>query len=361
MIRPSLAAETLAELRRRIEAGAFGERMPGERQLCEDLGVSRPTMRAALEELEREGSIASDGRKARRVLARPKRRDPSGKGAERVVLLRSAAANARAADPSLDYFLGHEFHLAGYEFLVRTVPSEVLETPGVGLRNLVHSLRPSLWILTGLPRKAQRWFLEQNARCLVFGSSHAEAGFPFLDEDYRATCRHAAGRMLAAGHRQLALLLPKPMLQGDRESREGFLEGLKLSQREGLGSTVVQTGGTPESAARAAKKLLAAEPRPTAWLVCHPHDCVSVLTYLLGNGVSIPGDVSLVCRTSRTALKHVWPKLARYERDHARFRKKLLQMALHLLREGMLATRQNRIGSGYVPGESLGAGPEKDD
>ncbi|MCX8282389.1 FadR/GntR family transcriptional regulator [Phyllobacterium sp. 0TCS1.6C] len=47
------------QIRQRIEGGAFsvGERLPGERELAEELSVSRPTVREALIALEVEGLI----------------------------------------------------------------------------------------------------------------------------------------------------------------------------------------------------------------------------------------------------------------------------------------------------------------
>ncbi|WP_305783635.1 GntR family transcriptional regulator [Symbioplanes lichenis] len=50
-------AEVREKLRELIDARAPGEPMPSERSLSEDLGVSRPTVRAAIEELTRDGLL----------------------------------------------------------------------------------------------------------------------------------------------------------------------------------------------------------------------------------------------------------------------------------------------------------------
>jgi len=57
-------------VRRMIENGTWsrGERIPGEEQLCQDLSVSRRTIRAVLEELEGDGLIEGRGRKGRFVV-----------------------------------------------------------------------------------------------------------------------------------------------------------------------------------------------------------------------------------------------------------------------------------------------------
>src|SRR4051794_16195121 len=52
------------ELAREIESGALqpGDRLPSERSLCEELGVSRATVRRAIEELAGNGLVESRGR-----------------------------------------------------------------------------------------------------------------------------------------------------------------------------------------------------------------------------------------------------------------------------------------------------------
>ncbi len=52
------------EIAREIESGALlpGDRLPSERWLCDELGVSRATVRRALEELMADGMVESRGR-----------------------------------------------------------------------------------------------------------------------------------------------------------------------------------------------------------------------------------------------------------------------------------------------------------
>ncbi|MEV7627897.1 GntR family transcriptional regulator [Actinoplanes sp. NPDC089786] len=50
-------AEVREKLRELIEVRAPGDPMPSERSLCEHLGVSRPTVRAAIDELARDGLL----------------------------------------------------------------------------------------------------------------------------------------------------------------------------------------------------------------------------------------------------------------------------------------------------------------
>ena len=80
--RLSLVSQAADILREQLAAGLCGDILPGERALCARLQVSRPTLRAALETLRREGWLeVSQGRRRRihppyrkhRVAAHPAR------------------------------------------------------------------------------------------------------------------------------------------------------------------------------------------------------------------------------------------------------------------------------------------------
>ena len=56
--RQTLTRQTVDALREGMANGIWKGFLPGERELCSFLQISRPTLRAALEIVEREGLIA---------------------------------------------------------------------------------------------------------------------------------------------------------------------------------------------------------------------------------------------------------------------------------------------------------------
>lgn len=88
-------ARTLQVLREQLANGIWvaGERVPGEAQLSADVGVSRPTVRAALSVLEDEGLIRSLGRAGRVVNGSPASTAPNVM-ANTVVVLSDVCADA---------------------------------------------------------------------------------------------------------------------------------------------------------------------------------------------------------------------------------------------------------------------------
>ncbi|MBT3481502.1 MAG: GntR family transcriptional regulator, partial [Opitutales bacterium] len=66
--RVSLASQTGAFLRERIRNGLWKKWLPSERVLCEELQVSRFTLRAALKELAREGITEAVAQRGTKIL-----------------------------------------------------------------------------------------------------------------------------------------------------------------------------------------------------------------------------------------------------------------------------------------------------
>src|SRR5688572_21664945 len=69
--RMSIQDRVTGTLRERIETGVYaeGEYLPPERELALELGVSRKTLRRALETLVREGRVRQEHGRGNRVLA----------------------------------------------------------------------------------------------------------------------------------------------------------------------------------------------------------------------------------------------------------------------------------------------------
>jgi len=71
--RSSLVAQTAVILRDGIKAGLWNDCLPGELGLCRQLQASRVTLRAAVEQLQREGWCRSgQGRHLSRLHLRPR-------------------------------------------------------------------------------------------------------------------------------------------------------------------------------------------------------------------------------------------------------------------------------------------------
>ncbi len=94
--RPPLYRRVADQLLAELEAGTVppGERLPGERRLAERYGVSRETVRQALEVLRRDGRLSTDRRGSHVALPGP----PAGSPAPLVFPVGARSAEPRTGD-----------------------------------------------------------------------------------------------------------------------------------------------------------------------------------------------------------------------------------------------------------------------
>ena len=278
--RNSLVSQTTAFLRQEINRGSWQEWLPSERTLCENLQVSRNTLRAALEQLKRENLVDARHGAGNRINIRQK----AGSGA-----LRSHDVAILTPDPleqlrptqtlwidEMRAMLSergcrlHVFHGRQY----------FRANPGPALRKLVMQHSHGCWVLMLSNEKTQLWFEQNGISCVVAGSVYTGIDLPFRDLDHKAICRHAAGVMLAAGHRKVGLLIQKSRRAGDLESEAGFVAGVRGSPHADAEVVVGNHEPTVTGICHALRRLMEQKPPPTALLVANPNHFITVVTRL---------------------------------------------------------------------------------
>lgn len=350
--RLSLVSQTLDVLRDALRQGVWRERMPGERELSRQLNVSRPTLRSALAQLQREGLLQpSPGRQ--RVISRR----PSAKVSKRALTialltpmpLREVPPFALCWMDKLRELLADsacrlEIH-AGKRWYTRRPEKELTE--------LTRQMPATAWVLFMASERMQQWFAAQKLPCMLAGSAHAGVDLPSVDFDYRAVCRHAAGQFLARGHRRAALLLQAPFAAGDFESEAGFREAFAQSANQA--EPIIAThDGTPANIRRRLDELLRLKPAPTAFLVGRAMPALTVASELMRRGLRLPQDAVVISRDSDHFLEHFSPALARYVSDPEAHARRLARAALQLAQGSPGKTRAIRLMPEFLRGESLG-------
>lgn len=348
--RASLVAQTKEILREMIANGTWDRWLPGEVELSQRLGVSRMTLRAALAELERARWVRAGQGKRRELTKKAQRRVTPGTENRSVVLI-SPVALHHLPTPTIYWIdeLREHMDAAGWPLEVRESAAAYRARPGHALDELAGRLKPAGWVLYRSTPGMQKWFSEKGHLAVVAGSTHPEIGLPAVDKDYRACCRHAAGKFRAAGHQHLAVVRPESSLAGDMDSVAGF--------QEGVGANVVEAvhDGTVRGIARSLERLFAAHPQITGLFVFHAAHLLTVFGWLQRRGTRVPDDVSLICRDDEPFLASMLPCPARYSLSPALYARKISRLVADLVTGSVLLPRQYRIMPAFECGETLTA------
>ncbi|MFM1768174.1 MAG: hypothetical protein RJA22_703 [Verrucomicrobiota bacterium] len=357
-LRRSLVDEVARVLREQVSGGRWADVLPGEHALCAELGVSRMTLRGALQQLARQGWLALGGHGRRHRVAETARLQRPAGGAwgppnqirllsglprDRVVGVMQAALNRLQAD------LDRE----GYplQFSLLHLP------PGPrGLADLqTMAAEPGVagWVLYCASEPVQRWFAQQRLPCLVLGACFPGVRLPSVEFDARAIGRHAAHEFLRRGHTRIALVRPSVVLAGDAQCAAGLREGVA---RHPGGAEVIDLpyDPTPAGIRRAMDRTLARPGAPTAFLVAQPNFVWPVLGCLQRAGRRVPAEAAVLSRGDDLFLETSVPEVARYRHDGVRLGAAAARALLSLLKSARPRRRSGLLMPEFLPGETLG-------
>jgi LacI family transcriptional regulator len=347
--RASLVAQVAAIVKEGIRQGRWLDHLPGERVLCAQLQVSRPTLRAGLAEIQLEGLIGVAQGSNRRILRRPSKRTARAK----LVGLLSPVPLQEAPPFVMIWIDELREHLAeaGCHLEIHSHRRLFAHQSSGALEELMRERVASCWVLFRSTEPMQRWFAGRGIPCVIVGSCHAGVSLASVDVNYRAVCRHAAGRLLTKGHSRMALVIESSGMAGDNESETGFREAFGGKADAAL---IAHHNGTVEAISAKIDGLLASATPPTAFLVARSTAALTVITHLSRRGLRLGRDAALISRDSDSYLEFVVPTVARYVNDPDLFARKITRSVLQLAAEGVAAHRQLQIMPSFVKGETEG-------
>ncbi|HEY9250657.1 MAG TPA: GntR family transcriptional regulator, partial [Rariglobus sp.] len=204
----SLGARTAERLKTMIADGLWTGWLPGERSLSRTLQVGHATLRAALAQLRHEGVVESHHGVGNRIVALPESAGtslplPASVG----LLIPETVRHLRPFSLWLDDFRDHLIQ-AGWRLKLYADARHYRAGPDKSLQRLVAQNHHDCWVLVLSSPAMQHWFETSGPPCILAGSCHGGINLPSVDVDHRAVSRHAAGVLLRAGHRHLALFNP---------------------------------------------------------------------------------------------------------------------------------------------------------
>lgn len=147
----------------------------------------------------------------------------------------------------------------------------------------------------------------------------ADCPWPCVGFDNRAAAYAMAERVLAAGHRRIAMIAG--ITDGnDRAERRvaGVREALEARGLTLDAGNLIEAAYALDAGAEAARRLLSASPRPTAIICGNDVLAAGALAAVRELGLSVPGDVSVTGFDDIDLAKVVEPPLATVHVPHRR-------------------------------------------
>ncbi len=347
--RQTLAESAVRVLLGHLASGRWSGYLPGERDLCAEFQISRPTLRQALQVLERKGLVEVAQGRRRRIIQKRVKGTPA---AQQNVIGLVSPVSLRSLPPFALFWIDEvRTNLAkeGYRLEFHTSHASDARHPDRALRRLVYGNPAALWILLLSPPVVQQWFMDKKVPCLLAGASFPGINLPSIDIDYRAACHHAVGVFRRHGHERLALVIPATGLVGDNDSEAGFCE----SANSDTTPVILRHDGTPEDIIRRLEGCLRLQSPPNGFLVARSAHVLTVLTVLLRRGLKLPTQAAVISRDDDTFLEFVTPRVARYSANPDIFARKLFRLIIQMVHTGPIRARSVRLMPTFHPGETV--------
>lgn len=325
--------------------------LPGERELCSQLQVSRPTLRVAVRLLAKEGILDVQGRRRTRILQPVRQRGGHNKNDGRPVVLLSGEPLQERAVSSIQFIAQLQQTLLQNDrsFIIIDDARLRVKDPCGYLETAVRKYQASCYVLLSSSEPVQLFFSQRSLPAVVCGSRFEGIKLASCDWDYAAIGRHAAGVFLRAGHKNLCVIRPAVYRKGIVQGEEGFCAAAKSG---GATVEIVAKRGHALQLHAAVKRIFSRRGHPTGIFAIDPYDGITAVFALQSLGKKIPESVSLISLDWADVFRVLPFEMACY-RDQGRLAGKRIRLVCKMVATGVLPPRENLVMAEFCSGESV--------
>lgn len=352
--RPRLAELVSRELVAGMEARRWVGWLPRERNLADELHVSRSTLRQALRLLRGEGLLETLHSRGNRIISSNLKRRGNVKRPV-IVNLVVPGATWRLPRVPVNWLdeLRAQLATKGCQLQVLHAEQCYSRRPQRALEQLLRRNPADCWLFRLSTLPLQQLLERHEIPVILTGTAYPEVNLPYIDVDYRALSRHAAGMVIAAGHTRIDLVIDSDSRAGDIEVEAGFREAVRSSGlHPDLQANVLRYEYGVPGVIRLLSNLLRRSERPTALLVSYAAYCMTIWSYLGSRGFCVPRDISVVALQGPPELMYLTPEPTYYRLNVQAYVRKLIRLIMARI-DGNAMQRQTTILPDFVRGASL--------
>jgi DNA-binding LacI/PurR family transcriptional regulator len=219
------------------------------------------------------------------------------------------------AGNSDNFFLGvidgvqHVLTRHHLDLLVLPCPGD--EDPSQYLQRMVSRRAVDAMIISATHRIDARIVILAKARIpfIALGRSTSGADYPWLDLDFVGIANRAVDRLVANGHRRIALGLPSNDINLGFLFLDGFKQALKRHKIKFEPSLIIRAASTEQGGYQIAHEVLGMKERPTALVLIYELMAIGVYRRLSEAGMTPGKDLAVIGFRESPLAKFLSPTL----------------------------------------------------
>lgn len=349
-IRVLNAAEQVANhLREQLAKGVWTGKMPGRAEIARELGIGRMTADAALEILEKQGLLISQGAGRSRLISP----SPISSNSLKVGVLPFLVEDFR-----LDYVLEFRrlLQVEGHTVIFSEKSISEMGADTAKVAKLVKETKADAWIVIAGPRNVLSWFLEKNIPAFALFGRRNELPIAAIGPEKEKAYRFLVSHLVGLGHRRICLLTrPLRRLPFPGSPERAFLAQLERAGIKTSPYNLPDWDGNTESLGDFLDSLWRFTP-PTALIVDEPPLFFSAQHHLARRGVLAPQHVSMICTDGDPYFEMLRPSIAHIRWDSRPWVRCIVRWVDNVAK-GNHDVRQSFTKAEFVAGASMGPVP----
>lgn len=306
----SKAEQVAAFLRKELEAGRWEGLMPGRLELAAKLGLNARTVEGALRQLELEGVLAPQGAGRRRRIVRAAK-SPAVKGLRIQILLYEKTDRGR----SYQVDMLHRLKDAGHSPVFADRSLSELGMDPARVADFVKRKRADAWIVGSGSQEVLDWFVRKRIPVFAQFGRFSDLAVPAMGVRKIPAMKAAVRRLVELGHRRIVMMVREER----RRPKPGPFEQAFLDELEahGIATGPYHLPDWEDSTVGFHSSLdgLFGLTPPTALILSESSLFVAAQLHLARQGISAPGDISLICDDPDAAFSWCQPPVSHFHWD----------------------------------------------